>query len=97
MRTHTVTVREGEDVGPIDWNHLIAKDMPAIWREAEKSPDDFLYNGYSIVRICMYDGWPYWKPMPAVCFIGPLNCSEWNFFNSYGAHVDSITPRTRKS
>lgn len=90
MRTHTVTVREGENVGPVDWDHPTAKDMPPIWREAEKAPDDYRFNGRPIIQICMYDGWPYWKPTPAVMFIGPLNCGEWAFFNSYGVHADSI-------
>lgn len=94
MRSHTVTVHEGEDVGPIDWSHEIAKDMPPIWREAEKSPDNYLFRGkFPILRICMYDGWPYWKPMPAVCFLGPLNSAEWNYFNSYSVYPDSITKK----
>jgi hypothetical protein len=61
MRTETRTVRIGEDVGPIDWSHPTAKDMPAIWREAEEAPQDFEFGDYrrSILRICMYDGWPY--------------------------------------
>lgn len=95
MRTHTVTVREGENVGPVDWSHEIAKNMPEIWREAEKHPDDFTFSEYrrSIICICMYDGWPYWKPRPAVCFIGPLNSAEWSFFDSYGVDKNSIRAR----
>lgn len=99
MKYSTVTVREGENVGPIDWDHPTAKDMPPIWREAEKSPQDFVFTEYdrTILQICMYDGWPYWKPTPAVCFIGPLNSAEWNFFNSYGVHKDSIKRRPLSS
>lgn len=93
MRTETVTVRIGENVGPVDWDHPIAKDMPGIWRAAEQHPEWFTYNGRSIVQICMYDGWPYWKPTPAIMFIGPLNSGEWDFFNSYGVREDSIKPR----
>lgn len=44
VRTHTVTVREGEDLGPVDWTHpMVAKveaTRPALvgaLREAEKA------------------------------------------------------------
>jgi hypothetical protein len=92
MRTETVTVRIGEDVGPVDWSHPTAKDMPPIWREAEANPYDFVFSEYrrAILQICMYDGWPYWEPRPAVCFVGPLNRAEWSFFNSYGVGPHSI-------
>ena len=95
MRTRTVTVREGENVGPVDWDHPTAKDMPPIWREAEKYPSSFIFGDQwrEIIEICMYDGWPYWKPTPAVGYIGPLGGLEWAFFNSYGVHANSISPR----
>ena len=95
MRYETVTVRHGENVGPVDWEHPTAKDMPHIWREAEQSPDDFTFSEYGrqIVTICMYDGWPYWTPRPAICFIGPLNTAEWSFFDSYGVNPSSIQRR----
>jgi hypothetical protein len=95
MKYSTVTVREGENCGPIDWDHPLAKDMPAIWRDAEKAPGDYVFGDYqrSIIQICMYDGWPYWKPTPAICFVGPLNSAEWNFFNSYGVGQHSINRR----
>jgi len=91
MRYETQTIRIGENVGPVDWDHPIAKDMPAIWREAEQNPGGFTFTGYrrSIISICMYDGWPYWKPTPAVRFYGPIG-PEWNFFNSYGVDASSI-------
>jgi hypothetical protein len=38
MRTETITVQVGEDVGPVDWDHPIAKGMPTIWREAAAEP-----------------------------------------------------------
>jgi len=92
MKYNTVTVREGENCGPVDWSHEIAKDMPEIWREAEQRPDDFTFSEYgrTILSICMYDGWPYWKPRPAVCFIGPLKSAEWAFFDSYSVNPNSI-------
>lgn len=93
MRYETVSVPIGEVCGPVDWTHETAVNMPPIWREAEENPDAFTYNGRSILRICMWDGWPYWQPRPAVQFVGPLNSGEWDFFNSYGAQVDSIQRR----
>jgi hypothetical protein len=94
MRTETVTVRIGEDVGPVDWTHPTSKDMPPIWREAEQNPSAFVFGEYSrpILRICMYDGWPYWEPRPAIQYIGPLKSAEWAFFNSYMVRPDSIAP-----
>jgi hypothetical protein len=93
MRYETVTIRHGENVGPVDWEHEMAKAMPPIWSEAEKAPSDFLLDygngGKQIVEICMYDGWPYWKPTPAILYVGPLG-PEWAHFNSYGVNSGSI-------
>lgn len=93
MRTETQTVHIGENVGPVDWDHPLAKDKPPIWRDAATAPEGFLYNGRTILAVCMYDGWPYWRPTPAIQFVGPLNSAEWAHFNSYGVHADSITAR----
>jgi hypothetical protein len=39
----------------------------------------------------MYDGWPYWKPTPAILTSGPLG-SEWHFFyDIVGVEKRSIT------
>jgi hypothetical protein len=97
MKTRTVSVREGENVGSIDWSHEMAKDMPPIWHEAEQAPQNYTFSAYPfserrILKICMYDGWPYWKPTPAILYEGPLG-SEWAHFNSYGVHKNSIQPR----
>lgn len=95
MRTWTETHREGTDMGPIDWTHPIAKDMPEIWREAEKKPEDFMFNdngilGRQILAVAMYDGWPYWVPRPAVLTVGPTGAGEWRFFDSYGVGPRSV-------
>lgn len=70
MRTYQTTVREGEKMGPVDWDHPTAKDMPPIWREAEKNLEAFKFvcanYDADIYAICMYDGWPYWGPTPAI-------------------------------
>lgn len=90
MRTRTVTVREGELVGPIDWNHEYAKDRPQLWRDAEKDPRSYLLNDREVYAMGMYDGWPYWKPTPAFLVSSPVGGSEWTHFNSYGVHNSSL-------
>lgn len=95
MKTRMVEERIGENMGPVDWTHDIAKDKPAIWREAEKHPERFRYveNGgffaKPIIALAMYDGWPYWTPRPAIHFMGTLG-PEWTFFDSYGVSDRSI-------
>lgn len=89
-----VEEREGEDMGPVDWSHPIAKDMPEAWHEAEKNPVAFQFDngGMScrpIYKLCMYDGWPYWTPRPAIQFGGTLG-PEWTFFDSYGVWPTSV-------
>lgn len=99
MRSETQTVRIGEDVGPIDWSHPMAADKPDHWREAEKDPEAFelLLNGMftprQIFKLCMYDGWPYWKPTPAILLESPMGGCEWVHFNSYGVSDNSIRRR----
>ena len=91
MRYETVTVRHGTNVGPVDWDHPTVKDCDPLWREAEANPERFRYNGREIIQICMYDGWPFWEPRPAVMFVGPLGSGEWDFFNSYGFYPNSLS------
>lgn len=49
-------------------------------------------SGYwrEVYSVAMYDGWPYWKPMPAVCVSGTLG-PEYHFF------YDLLDVRQRKS
>ena len=37
------------------------------------------------VDVGMYDGWPYWKPTPAVSYVGPLGSIEYAFYNDVSA------------
>jgi hypothetical protein len=46
----------------------------------------------AILAICMYDGWPYWTPRPAIQFVGPLG-AEWAFFDSYSVSGRSVFAR----
>jgi hypothetical protein len=99
VKTHTVTVREGENLGPVDWDYdfeqhdwdhgggtkplcvqegkkvlqqLVAADGGRVW----------LYDQWrDVLDFGMYDGWPFWRPVPSVCvatFVGP----EWHWFGS---------------
>ena len=34
---------------------------------------------HNVIAVGMYDGWPYWKPVPAVLIAGPIG-SEWRHF-----------------
>jgi hypothetical protein len=83
-------------MGPIDWTHPIAAKMPEHWRDAEKHPEryEFLFSGMltarKVLRLRMYDGWPYWKPTPAILRESPLGGYEWTFFNSYGVNEHSL-------
>ncbi len=111
MKTKTITVREGELLGPIDWDfdfREFYKDVyPAacngeeshenhfqramtILRMLEAEPDKYeatTDGGWprcgwgSIVHIGMYDGWPYWKPMPSV-FITSWHVGDWHGFHN---------------
>ena len=95
MKTRMVEERIGEACGPIDWDHPKAKGMPTDWREAEANPDRFRLItaggmvARAILEIAMYDGWPYWRPMPAIHSMGPLG-PEWTFFDSYGVYPGSV-------
>ena len=96
MRYETVTVRHGENVGPVDWSHEYAKDKPDHWKDAEQNPEayQFLPQGMFTPRnvhcICMYDGWPYWRPTPAMLIDSPLGGTEWEHFNGYGVTNGSL-------
>lgn len=112
MRTYTQTVRVGEDVGPIDWNHpMIAEvrerrgdNFIAMLREAEKEPNAFKASDYGgdlfigmheVLAVCMYDGWPYWRPTPSVCVSGVLG-AEWKSFGSLTC-IRRISPSPSRS
>jgi hypothetical protein len=90
MRTRMVEERIGEDMGPIDWSHPMAaglnSDLAATLREAELNPmefrarvahSDFMRDVWSV---CMYDGWPYWRPTPFILVSGTLG-AEWHSFD----------------
>lgn len=61
------------------------KRAMGLLRQIEAEPEAyvvFLSHGYverSVYSVGMYDGWPYWKPTPALLTSGTL-CPEWHFF-----------------
>jgi hypothetical protein len=82
VKIKMVEERVGEELGLIDWSHPMIAEVEtcrpqiiAMLREAEKSPHDFSATtdggwpkvGWGdVLRVVMYDGWPYWRPMPTV-------------------------------
>jgi hypothetical protein len=105
MKTKTVTVQEGEYLGPIDWDEsrwpFQVSPQQLDWlRQLEANPDGFLATddrgwprcGWkSVIRVGMYDGWPYWRPGPAVLIDGTLG-PEWIWANSL-AEIRAWTQR----
>ena len=53
------------------------RDDPALegWRYWPSG-----FNAFDVVCVGMYDGWPFWKPTPAIGYIGPLRSVEVAFF-----------------
>jgi hypothetical protein len=82
-------------IGPVDWDHCTARNMPAIWRDAEKNPSAYEFRElFQVISIAMYEGWPYWESRPAILFRGPTG-PEWTYFDDYGVSPESIRLRTR--
>lgn len=102
MRTYTQTVREGELLGPVDYDYpfirhfdgyscsadqkaVMAKRCVDMLRKIEADPERFRvilahsFTWKKVYAVGMYDGWPFWKPTPALLCSGPIG-SEWHFF-----------------
>lgn len=99
MRTRTVTVREGEYLGPVDWDYDFASaedgrmnhvdERVALFREMAGGVErgetwQATTDGgwprigwHQVLTVGMYDGWPYWRPVPSFCTCGPLG-PEWH-------------------
>lgn len=62
-----------------------------VLRRMEAEPGGWRYcpSGWStfdVVHVGMYDGWPFWKPTPAIGYIGPLGGVEVAFFYNLSEH-----------
>lgn len=102
MTYKTITVREGELIGPVDWSYdfrqhfstmgcseqrkdeacehrkgLLKKieDEPGTWKVSLSHSS----VSRDVLDVGMYDGWPFWKPTPAILTTGTLG-PEWHFF-----------------
>jgi hypothetical protein len=40
------------------------------------------FSLFRVIRVGMFDGWPFWKPTPALGYIGPLGSVKIVFFYS---------------
>lgn len=66
------------------------REAVARLRKLDASPESFLVTTdggwprigwHDVLRVRMYDGWPYWKPTPSVLTAGVLG-AEWHPFTS---------------
>ena len=93
MRTWTQTHYEGTEIGPVDYSHpMIAESGFPVdqLRRMEADPSKFKATNdggvprvgiHRVLTFCMYDGWPYWQPHPAVMTEGVLG-PEWHSLRS---------------
>jgi len=103
--TETITKREGEWLGPVDyaydWNQydIYPNDPEYRMKKVEliKEIEKLFLEGKTIyvfydpiisgklLNIGMYDGWPYWKPTPAVLLQHWSGCEThfWSDIQSY--------------
>lgn len=84
MKTRMVEERIGEYLGPVDWTYDFSQRGKELLRQLEQ-PGEWQAMTYQcwrrVLRVGMYDGWPFWKPTPSVLLAGPL-WPEWaTFYN----------------
>jgi hypothetical protein len=109
MRTYTVTQREGELLGPIDWSYNflphfdcwcvpVERKIEALYEHVERlyQVERLCAKGqrvevctrdywHPVIAIGMYDGWPYWRPVPSILVQGPLG-AQWEQFPCVDAY-----------
>lgn len=104
MKTYTITKREGEYLGPVDWDYdflshfsgYCGHDREAYCQEHIERLRKLLDGGEweatadggwprcgwgDVVQVGMYDGWPYWRPVPSVAISGTFGLG-WHSFSS---------------
>jgi hypothetical protein len=101
MRTRMVEERVGEYLGPVDWNEeawpfKLTDHQRETLRAIEAEPKAFSattdggwpkFGYHNVIQVGMWDGWPYWRPGPAVQVAGPIG-PEWHW-------ADDITAVSR--
>lgn len=111
MKTRTVTVREGEYLGPVDWNynfrsHFDSRSLPEkACQESVESLRRLTSGGEwqattdggwprvgwgRVLRVGMYDGWPFWRPVPSVYIESCLGGSWHPFYSITG--IERLSP-----
>ena len=81
FQQHAMTATRG---GTAQW--AIDEGIAQL-RRLEAEPGGWWYapsgfNEFEVVHVGMYDGWPFWRPTPAIGYIGPLGGVEVAFFYS---------------
>lgn len=109
MKYRTEIVREGENVGPIDFSydfiqhygtHCCSDEQKREYCDAAVAllrtvaeaddPQDLRIRcdewWYDVLDVGMYDGWPYWKPVPAVMVVERVfKTATWKHFYQLAA------------
>ena len=73
-----------------DWNHggctnpeCVKSGVEFLKQMGDGKGLEILYHGnwHEVLWVGMYDGWPYWKPYPTVCYrtwLGAEHGSPWS-------------------
>lgn len=92
--------RRGQMVPGVDWTYPFFANSLGYQRSPERQaelieflktikPGDTVTSSgqfeHVVVEVGMYDGWPYWKPTPAISYYGPLGSIEYDFYNNLSA------------
>ena len=91
MRYETRTERVGEFLGPVNWDFDFDTDDERVQRlrdieagiargenwEATTDGGVPRVGWGEVLAVGMYDGWPYWRPMPSVLIAGQFG-GEWS-------------------
>jgi hypothetical protein len=65
--------------------HFLFNQILNLWQAERIHKDGVLLRvregeyWHDLIAVGMYDGWPYWKPVPAILISGPIG-SEWRHF-----------------
>lgn len=100
MKTRTVTERIGEYLGPIDWSFdwdYLSRTQGMSQEQIDegieflkqlgdgKGWEIYQYGMWKdVLWVGMYDGWPYWRPMPTIAYktwLGAEHTSPWSICN----------------
>lgn len=66
----------------MDMLHALDKD----YKKYQATTDGQGWYFRDVLAVGMYDGWPYWKPMPSVMIQSALGGGEWHSYKNI-AHI----------